>query len=105
MQARQKVFETRGSPDVANSIQNVFSSSNFLDNISMGMLLRNAEGVVINCNSAAEAILETPRDALIGKVSTGIEGDSLSLDGTPFAFQCPLSLDSLRSMENRSGII
>ena len=61
MQSHLHGIETALEPDVAGAIQNVFSSSNFLNKITTGMLLRDADGIIIDCNSAAEDILESPR--------------------------------------------
>jgi hypothetical protein len=105
MQAHEKGWETVQEPDVADAIQKVFSSSNFLNKISTGMLLRNAEGVIIDCNSAAETILESPRHKLIGNSSTHLETDAINLDGTPCTFKGTLALDSLKSGENLSGVL
>ncbi|MCU1363113.1 MAG: conserved hypothetical signaling protein [Acidimicrobiaceae bacterium] len=104
MKEQPKRLETNlGGPDAVFPIEKVFSSSNFLDKISMGVHLRNAEGVIIDCNRAAESILEASREVLIGKTSTELEIDALTLDGSPYNAQ--LSLDSLRSGENLSGVV
>jgi diguanylate cyclase (GGDEF)-like protein/PAS domain S-box-containing protein len=105
MQTQLQVLETLREHDVPNPIQKIFASSNFLDNISTGMLLRNAEGVITDCNSAAESILGLSRDVLIGKTSTDLENGAVNLDGTPYEVQSPLALKSLRSGESLSGII
>jgi diguanylate cyclase (GGDEF)-like protein/PAS domain S-box-containing protein len=76
-----------------------------LDNITTGMLLRDAAGVIIDCNSAAESILEVSRQDLIGKTSTELESGAINLDGTPYSFTSPLALKSLKSGESVAGII
>jgi diguanylate cyclase (GGDEF)-like protein/PAS domain S-box-containing protein len=105
MQTPLKVLETVPEPDVLNPIQKVFSSTNLLDEITTGMILRNAQGVIIDCNGAAEAILECSRDVLIGKSSTEFEADAINLDGTPRTSQGPLALDTMKSGESVGGII
>ncbi len=105
MQTPPKVLETVPEVYALNPIQTVFSSTNLLDKITTGMVLRNTEGVIIDCNQAAETILECSREALIGKVSTKLEANAINLDGSARISEGPLALDALKSGESVSGII
>ena len=99
------MLETAPPSDVPSPIQEVFSSSNFLGNITTGIVLRSPDGVILDCNRAAEEILESPRGALIGKTSTECEIDAINLDGTPCASLVSLALSALKSGESVSGVI
>jgi diguanylate cyclase (GGDEF)-like protein/PAS domain S-box-containing protein len=105
MQTKLQVLETLSEHTVPNAIQKIFASSDFLDKITTGIMLRNAEGVIIDCNSAAESILEVSRGLLIGKKGTELETEAINLDGTPYSFPTPLALTSLESGESIAGII
>ncbi len=86
-------------------VQQLIATSDFLNNISTGMLFRNAEGVIVDCNRAAEAILGLSHEELIGASSTDVERSAIGLDGLPFAGREPVALQVLRSGETVSNVI
>jgi len=88
-----------------NPVQKLIASSDFLNNISTGMLFRNSEGVIVDCNRAAETILGTPREELIGTTSTDVERSAVGLDGLPLANREPAALRVLRTGEAVSNLI
>ncbi|MFZ0768028.1 MAG: PAS domain-containing protein, partial [Acidimicrobiales bacterium] len=105
MQKRQKELDTPTEGSALNPIQKIFATSGFLDTISTGMMLRNAEGVIVDCNSAAESILGVAREQLIGKTSTDFESTAVNLDGSLYKTNGPLALSTLATGEALSGVI
>jgi diguanylate cyclase (GGDEF)-like protein/PAS domain S-box-containing protein len=105
MQAREQRLETLSEHAIPHGLTNILASSNFLDDIRTGMLLRDAEGVIIDCNAAAASILEEPREQLIGKKSTAAELGAINLDGTPCSFQSALAVSRSESDPPLPGII
>ena len=67
------------------------------------MIFRDARGVVIDCNRAAETILGRSRDVLLGTTTPQFEGRAINLDGTPLDFDHTWVTKALAS--NRPGAI
>ncbi len=73
------------------------------DTLNEGIIIQNHEGIIIECNSSAEAILERPKSNLIGKGSTEYKFDAIKEDGSPFLeFEYPslISLNQGKSIRN-----
>ena len=88
-----------------SSIQRIVSTSDFLNTISTGMIFRDRDGEIVDCNRAAETILGVARERLLGRSSTAFEIDAVRLDGTPLAMTRPHALESLFSGQTFTGII
>ncbi|MGC2485543.1 MAG: EAL domain-containing protein [Acidimicrobiales bacterium] len=67
--------------DSLSNAQKLIVTTDFLNNVSTGMLFRDAHGIVTDCNLAAEEILGTTREHLLG-----IEGRVVRPDGKPYSF-------------------
>jgi len=87
------------------SIQRIVATSDFLNTISTGMIFRDRDGEIVDCNAAAEAILGVPRDRLLGRSSTAFELDAVRLDGTRFTMNRPHALETLVTGQSISGLI
>jgi PAS domain S-box-containing protein len=83
--------------------QKLTVTSEFLNNIRTGMIFRDVQGVVIDCNRAAETILGRSRDVLLGTTTPQFEGRAIHLDGTPLFFDHTWVTKALKS--NRPGAI
>ncbi len=75
-----RVSEVLITSDGLSSAQKLTVTTDFLNNISTGMLFRDAHGILIDCNQAAEEILGTTREHLLG-----IEGRVVRPDGAPYS--------------------
>jgi diguanylate cyclase (GGDEF)-like protein/PAS domain S-box-containing protein len=62
--------------------QKLSVTSEFLNNISTGMVLRDTHGIITDCNHAAEEILKVPREQLVGTTAVELETGAVLLDGT-----------------------
>jgi diguanylate cyclase (GGDEF)-like protein/PAS domain S-box-containing protein len=80
-----------------NTAQKLTVTADFLNNISTGMIFRDARGVIIDCNQAAEYLLGTSREKLLGTTTTEMETGVVHLDGTPFTFEEPWAITALKS--------
>ncbi|MGB8179994.1 MAG: EAL domain-containing protein [Acidimicrobiales bacterium] len=69
-----------------NTAQKLTVTADFLNNISTGMIFRDARGVIIDCNLAAERLLGTSREKLLGTTTTAMESGVVHLDGSAFRF-------------------
>ena len=92
-----RVSEVLITSDGLSSAQKLTVTTDFLNNISTGMLFRDAHGILIDCNQAAEEILGTTREHLLG-----IEGRVVRPDGAPYSparqrFSPPCTRDNLSS--------
>jgi diguanylate cyclase (GGDEF)-like protein/PAS domain S-box-containing protein len=86
-----------------SSEQKLTVTSEFLNNIRTGMIFRDVDGVVIDCNRAAESLLGRPREVLLGTNTPQFEGRAIRLDGTPLYFDRAWVAKALKS--NRPGSI
>jgi diguanylate cyclase (GGDEF)-like protein/PAS domain S-box-containing protein len=80
-----------------NAAQKLTVTADFLNNISTGMIFRDSRGVIIDCNDAAEVLLGTSREKLLGTTTTEMESGVVHLDGTPFTFDEPWAITALKS--------
>jgi diguanylate cyclase (GGDEF)-like protein/PAS domain S-box-containing protein len=80
-----------------SSAQKLTVTTDFLNNISTGMIFRDVRGVIIDCNLAAETLLGTSREKLLGTTTTEMESGVVHLDGSPFTFDGPWAIAALKS--------
>jgi diguanylate cyclase (GGDEF)-like protein/PAS domain S-box-containing protein len=66
--------------------QKLTVTSEFLNNIRTGMVLRDARGAVVDCNRAAEKMLARTRDELLGTTAPQFEGRVIHEDGSQHDF-------------------
>jgi diguanylate cyclase (GGDEF)-like protein/PAS domain S-box-containing protein len=88
-----------------NSAQKLTVTTDFLNNISTGMIFRDARGVIIDCNQAAEVLLGTSREKLLGTTTTEMENGVVHLDGTPFTFEEPWAITALKSQTPMAPVV
>jgi diguanylate cyclase (GGDEF)-like protein/PAS domain S-box-containing protein len=80
-----------------NAAQKLTVTADFLNNISTGMIFRDASGVIVDCNRAAEETLDASREKLLGTTTTDFESGVTHLDGSPFTFDEPWAITALKS--------
>ncbi|MGA7834051.1 MAG: GAF domain-containing protein, partial [Acidimicrobiales bacterium] len=80
-----------------NPEQKLTVTSEFLNSISTGMIFRDARGVIVDCNRAAEEILCLSREKLVGITSADFEKGVIGLDGMPLSFDESWVADALES--------
>lgn len=83
--------------DSLNTAQKLTVTADFLNNISTGMIFRDARGIIVDCNRAAEDLLSVSREKLLGVTTTDFESGVTHLDGTPFTFDEPWAITALKS--------
>ena len=88
-----------------NSAQKLTVTADFLNNISTGMIFRDVRGVIIDCNYAAESLLGTSREKLLGTTTTEMETGVIHLDGTPFTFDEPWAITALKSRTPMAPVV
>jgi PAS domain-containing protein len=66
-----------------NSAQKLTVTADFLNNISTGMIFRDARGVIVDCNQAAELLLGTSREKLLGTTTTEMNRASYTSTAPP----------------------
>ena len=88
-----------------NSAQKLTITADFLNNVSTGMIFRDARGVIIDCNHAAETLLGTSREKLLGTTTTEMESGVVHLDGSPFTFDEPWAITALRSQTPMTPVV
>lgn len=88
-----------------NTAQKLTVTADFLNNISTGMIFRDARGVIIDCNHAAEILLGTSREKLLGTTTTEMESGVVHLDGTTFTFDEPWAITALKSQTPMSPVV
>jgi diguanylate cyclase (GGDEF)-like protein/PAS domain S-box-containing protein len=80
-----------------NAAQKLTITADFLNNISTGMIFRDARGIIVDCNAAAEELLGTSREKLLGTTTTDFESGVVHVDGSPFTFDEPWAITALRA--------
>jgi diguanylate cyclase (GGDEF)-like protein/PAS domain S-box-containing protein len=80
-----------------NPAQKLTVTADFLNNIGTGMIFRDARGVIIDCNHAAERLLGTSREKLLGTTTTEMENGVVHLDGSAFSFDEPRAMTAVNS--------
>ncbi len=88
-----------------NSAQKLTVTAEFLNNISTGMIFRDVRGVIIDCNRAAETLLGTSREKLLGTTTTDMESGVVHLDGAPFTFDEPWAITALKSQTPMAPVV
>jgi diguanylate cyclase (GGDEF)-like protein/PAS domain S-box-containing protein len=88
-----------------NTAQKLTVTADFLNNISTGMIFRDARGVIIDCNHAAEVLLGTSREKLLGTTTTEMESGVVHLDGTAFTFDEPWAITALKSQTPMTPVV
>ncbi len=83
MQTEPRVFEGLRDSSNLDPIEKLIATSQFLNNITTGMIFRNALGVVVDCNAAALSILELSREDLLGASSEDFDVTAVSPNGGP----------------------
>ncbi|HUX04104.1 MAG TPA: HD domain-containing phosphohydrolase [Acidimicrobiales bacterium] len=78
---------------------------NFVDVSSSAFILRDVNGMVIDCNNRAVERFATPREELIGGELFGPSWNPVLPDGTPFPFSQGPSQMSLLTGEAVSGVV
>lgn len=67
-------------------LDGVLGSTQFLNTLPAAVLLQDDQGMVLDCNNVAEAILGDSRDELIARLPDDPIWDSVREDGSPFPF-------------------
>ena len=67
-------------------LDGVLGSTQFLNSLPAAVLLQDDQGMVLDCNNVAEAILGASRDELLTRLPDDPVWDSVREDGSPFPF-------------------
>lgn len=65
-------------------LNSLIDSDQFLDSLPAGLILQDGDGLLIDCNDLATAILGATREELMGRSSDDPEWNSVREDGSPF---------------------
>lgn len=80
-------------------------SYGFLNSLSTGYLLFDADGEIIDCNKAAARLLGTERDELMGRNWYESKSGAVHEDGSPFSSDEQPAMVTLRSGEPMADVI
>ena len=76
-----------------------------LDAVATGVLVHDAQGLVVDCNAAAEVLLGQPRGVLLGRPAAALGWQPVAADGeTPLDAPHP-ALQALAERQGRSDLI
>ncbi|MER3482248.1 MAG: hypothetical protein C4332_02900 [Meiothermus sp.] len=76
-----------------------------VDTMHEGMVLQDAQGQIVACNSRAEEILGLIMDQMLGRSSTDARWQTLHEDGSPFPGSEHPAMYVLRTGEPQLGVV
>jgi hypothetical protein len=80
-------------------LHSLLYSSQFLDTTSMSVMLHGSDGAILDCNSAATALLGNSTDQLVGGVMPDAKWGAVREDGSPFPSDERPAMYTLRTGE------
>jgi PAS domain S-box-containing protein len=73
--------------------------------MSEGIVLHGPDGAITTCNAAAERLLGTPRDQMLGHAATDPGWRAIHEDGTPFPGETQPASVTLRTGQPQSNVV
>jgi len=99
------MVEAGSAISLNDELYSMVLSRSFLDSLSTGYLLFNADGEIIDCNSAAVEWLGTERNQILGREWYELKSGAVRENGSPFPHDEQPSMASLRSGEPSGDVM
>jgi len=87
------------------SLETLLSTVDFLDFTSVGVILHDENGVVLECNATAAALFGTTQANLVGRAFLDADWGIVREDGTPFQLRDRPEMITLREGRATKGTI
>ena len=87
------------------NLETLFSTIDFLDFTSVGVILHDENGVVLECNATAASLFGTTRSDLVGRAFLDADWGIVREDGTPFPVRERPEMITLREGRATKGTI